>query len=59
MKLIAEHFRTMSPQQKDRLMQIRLAEARGQARNGMMLFDMTAMMLHAHRNNPTRIDRCP
>ncbi len=45
----AEALRTLTPQQRDRLMQLRLAEARGARVNGRLLFSMTGMLLRAER----------
>lgn len=54
MDIIAGHFRVMSTQEKDRLMQLRLAEVRGPVRNARMLCAMTDMLLRARRINQTQ-----
>ena len=51
MEVISEYFRTMTPQDKDRLMQLRLAEARGPLRNAKLLCEMTSLLLRARQIN--------
>lgn len=51
MDLIAQYFCAMTPQNKDRLMQIHLAQARGSASNARLLCATTAMMLRARQIN--------
>ena len=48
-EIINEYLRTMTPQERDRTMQMHLAQARGPVRNAMLLFDMTAMLLRARQ----------
>ena len=57
MDVIAEHFRGMTPQDKDRLMQLRLAEARGPVRNAKLLCEMTSLLLRARQINQLQ-ERC-
>ena len=57
MNVIAEYFRRISPQEKDRLMQLRLAEVRGPVRNVRLVCQMTAMLLKARRINQPREER--
>lgn len=52
-----ERFLCMGPQDKDRLLQIHLAQARGPSRNARLLFDMTEMLLRARRINQGRKER--
>ena len=44
-QMTAEYLRSMTPQERDRLMQIHLAQARGPEANAMLLRRMTASML--------------
>ncbi len=46
---IAESLRTMSVQDRDRMLQVHLATARGPRRNAELLFEMTAMLLRARQ----------
>jgi hypothetical protein len=46
-KLIAESFAVRSPQERDRLLQGCLAQARGPARNASVLRGMTAFLQRA------------
>lgn len=48
-RLMNEYLSTMTPQERDRLMQIHLAQARGPVRNAMLLCEMTAMLLRARQ----------
>lgn len=43
--MIAEMIRTQSPQERDRMLQQHLAQARGPQRNAMLLCQMTALIL--------------
>lgn len=49
MQLANERVRAMTPQERDRTMQVHLAQARGPVRNAKLLFDMTAMLLRARQ----------
>ncbi len=44
-RMTAEYLRAMSPQERDRMMQVHLAQARGPAKNLELLRRMTAMMV--------------
>ena len=46
--------KTLTPQERDRTMQIHLAQARGPVRNAMLLCDMTAMLLRARQTAQAR-----
>ena len=48
-RMMNEYLRSMTPQDRDRTMQIHLAQARGPVRNAMLLCDMTAMLLRARQ----------
>ena len=48
-EIINEYIRSRTPQERDRTMQIHLAQARGPVRNARLLFDMTAMFLRARQ----------
>lgn len=48
-RMMNEYLRTRTPQERDRTMQVHLAQARGPLRNAMLLFDMTAMLLRARQ----------
>ena len=47
--MMNERLRSMTPQERDLTMRVHLAQARGPARNAMLLFDMTAMLLSARQ----------
>lgn len=44
-RMMNEHLRNMSPQERDRSMQIHLAQARGPEANAFLLCEMTDVML--------------
>ncbi len=44
-RMTADYLRAMSPQERDRMMQVHLAQARGPAKNLELLRSMTAMMV--------------
>ncbi len=44
-RMTAEYLRAMSPQERDRMMQVHLAQARGPQKNLELLRRMTAMMV--------------
>jgi len=44
-RMTADYLRAMSPQERDRMMQVHLAQARGPAKNLELLRRMTAMMV--------------
>lgn len=44
-EMIAEMLRTQSPQERDRMLQQHLAQARGRERNALLLRQMTAFVL--------------
>ncbi len=44
-RMTAEYLRAMTPQERDRMMQIHLAQARGPLANMMLLRRMTATMV--------------
>lgn len=44
-EMIAKMIRTQSPQERDRMLQQHLAQARGRERNAMLLRQMTAFVL--------------
>ena len=48
-RVINEHLRNRTPQERDRTMQVFLAQARGPLRNVMLLCDMTGMLLGARK----------
>lgn len=48
-QIMNEFITTMTPQERDRVMQVHLAQARGPVRNAMLLFEMTAMLLRARQ----------
>ena len=48
-RIMNEYLRTRTPQERDRTMQVHLAQARGPVRNAMLLFEMTAMLLRARQ----------
>ena len=48
-RMTAEYLRAMSPQERDRLMQVHLAQARGPAKNLALLRSMTAMMVRTKK----------
>ncbi len=47
--MMNERLRSITPQERDRTMQVHLAQARGPARNAMLLCDMMAMLLRARQ----------
>ncbi len=47
--MTAEYLRAMSPQERDRMMQVHLAQARGPAKNLELLRSMTAMMVRIRK----------
>lgn len=49
LEAIDEALRSMTPQERDRQLQIHLAQARGPVRNLRLLCEMTAMLLKAKR----------
>ena len=53
-RMMNDRLRTMTPQERDRTMQIHLAQARGPVRNAKLLCEMTAMLLRARQAAPTR-----
>ena len=48
-RMTAEYLRAMSPQERDRMMQVHLAQARGPAKNLALLRSMTAMMVRIRK----------
>lgn len=48
-RMTAEYLRAMSPQERDRMMQVHLAQARGPAKNLELLRSMTAMMVRIRK----------
>ncbi len=48
-RMMNEHLHMRTPQERDRTMQVHLAQARGPVRNAMLLFEMTAMLLRARQ----------
>ena len=42
-RMTADFLRSMTPQERDRTMQVHLAQARGPTRNAMLLFDMICL----------------
>ncbi len=48
-RMMNEFITTMTPQERDRIMQVHLAQARGPLRNTVLLFEMTAMLLRARQ----------
>ena len=44
-RMTAERLRSMTPQERDRMMQVHLAQARGPAANAMLMRQLTATML--------------
>ncbi|MBU0718947.1 MAG: hypothetical protein KJ749_11915 [Planctomycetes bacterium] len=44
-RMTAERLRTMTPQERDRVMQVHLAQARGPVANAMLMRQLTATML--------------
>ncbi len=46
-----ERFRRMTPQERDRMLQIHLAQCRGAKRNGDLLCEMTAALFALRRAN--------
>ncbi len=58
-ELMNEYLRTMTPQQRDRNMQVHLAQARGPVGNAILLRQMTGMMIRlkqAQRSSESRND---
>ncbi len=49
-RIMNEFVTTMTPQERDRVMQVHLAQARGPVRNAMLLCEMTAMLLRARQS---------
>lgn len=48
-QMMNDHIRNLSPYQRDRILQIHLAQARGPARNLRLLCETTAMLFRARR----------
>ncbi|MHC4696093.1 MAG: hypothetical protein ACYTFA_05045 [Planctomycetota bacterium] len=48
-RMMNEYLRNRTPQERDRIMQVYLAQARGPVRNVMLLCDMTGMLLRARK----------
>lgn len=48
-RMTAEHVRDMKPHERDRLMQVHLAQARGPIKNAMVLRQMTATILRIRK----------
>lgn len=48
-RMTADYLRAMSPQERDRMMQVHLAQARGPAKNLELLRSMTAMMVRIRK----------
>lgn len=52
-RLMNERIRNMTPQERDRLMQVFLAQARGPKANAKLLHDMMNVMIRAHTTKTT------
>lgn len=52
--LMDDRLHTMTPQERDRLMQVHLAQARGPVRNATLLLEMTSMLLRARQTAQAR-----
>lgn len=52
-ELMNAAIREMTPQERDRTMQIHLAQARGPAANAMLLRQMTNLLIRARQAQPT------
>ena len=48
-RLMDASLANQTPQERDRIMQMHLAQARGPLRNAVLLCDMTAMLLRARQ----------
>ncbi len=51
--LMDDYIKRMTPQQRDRILQVHLAQARGPVRNLRLLCDSTALLLRARRTIQT------
>ena len=52
-RMTAEYIRDIKPQERDRLMQVHLAQARGAIKNVMLLRQMTATVLRIRKGRQT------
>jgi hypothetical protein len=52
-RLMNERIRNMTPQERDRLMQVFLAQARGPEANARLLHDMMNVMIRTHTTKTT------
>ena len=52
-RMTAEYVRDMQPHERDRLMQVHLAQARGPIKNAMLLRQMTATVLRIRKGRQT------
>ena len=55
-RMTSEFVRNLTPQQRDRMMQIHLAQARGPIENAMLLRQMTAAILRIRKERQTEPD---
>ena len=55
-RMTAEYVRDMKPQERDRLMQVHLAQARGPIKNRMLLRQMTAAALRIRKGRQAEPD---
>jgi hypothetical protein len=55
-RMTAEYVRDMKPHERDRLMQVHLAQARGPIKNVMLLRQMTATVLRIRKGRQTEVN---